>query len=318
MTEVLRAPAVETAPPQGLDALFAPRGIAVVGATRQPSKPGAVMARSLLDFPGYVGLVNARDPGDGPHACVRDAAADGPVDLAVLCVPAPATATALAEAAEAGARAAVVCGGGFAESGPDVAGHQRDVGAVVRGTGVRLLGPNTSGSLALARHLTASFVSGVRDVPAGRDAVVAAIGGVNHALAFMLADAGHGVSLAVGLGNGVDVTAPDVLDHLADDAGTSAVALHVESVADGRRLTGAVSRLTRSRPVVALVVGRHDVGAPLRRPTPVPSRRRGGLPAPRSPRLAPSSWTTSGNWSTRSGRCPSSGYRRRPGRALRS
>lgn len=92
-------------------------------------------------------------------------------------------------------------------------------------------------------------------------AVVAASGGVNHALAFLLTDAGHGISLAVGLGNGVDVTAPDVLDHLADDPHTTAVALHIESVADGPRLVESVRRLAARRPVVALVVGRHDVGA---------------------------------------------------------
>ena len=260
MTEVIGLTA-GTIVPEGLDALFAPRGIAVVGASRHPAKLGAVMARSMQGFPGHLALVNSRDPGAGMYGSVRDAAAEGPVDLAVLCVPAPACAVALVEAADAGASAAVVCGGGFAEAGPEGAAHQRDVVAAAARTGVRVLGPNTSGFLVPARQLTASFVPGVREVPAGRVAVVAASGGINHALAFLLADAGHGVSLAVGLGNGVDVTAPDVLDHLAGDPDTSAVALHVESVHDGRRLVDAASRLARTRPVVALVVGRHDVSA---------------------------------------------------------
>ena len=93
----------------------------------------------------------------------------------------------------------------------------------------------------------------------GPVAVVAASGGVNHALAFMLAEAGVGVSLAVGLGNAVDVAAPDVLRYLASDPATRAVALHVESVADGAALTAAVRTLTERVPVVALVVGRNDV-----------------------------------------------------------
>jgi acetyltransferase len=80
-------------------------------------------------------------------------------------------------------------------------------------------------------------------------------------VAFLLAEAGHGVSLAVGLGNGVDVTAPDVLDYLAGDPQTAAVALHVESVTDGPRLVSSVRALAARKPVVALVVGRHDVGA---------------------------------------------------------
>jgi acetyltransferase len=246
-----------------LDALFAPRGVAVVGASRDPAKLGAALARSVRGFPGYVGLVNARDPDPsaGLHGSVREAAEHGPVDLALICVPAAGCAGAVGEAAQAGARAAVVYGGGFAEAGPQGERHQRELADTVTRTGIRLLGPNTSGFLAPGRGLTASFVPGAADVLPGRIAVVAASGGVNHALAFMLAEAGHGVSLAIGLGNGVDLAAEDVLDHLTGDEQTSAVALHIESVADGRRLAGAVARLARTRPVVALVVGRHDVGA---------------------------------------------------------
>ncbi|MHA6621962.1 acetate--CoA ligase family protein [Pseudonocardia sp. DLS-67] len=239
--------------------LFSPRGIAVVGASRDPSKLGAVMARSLAGFPGALALVNPRDPAMAPS--VAAAAGHGPIDLAVLCVPAAVSAVALREAAAGGARAAVVCGGGFAEAGPEGERHQVALARVAAETGIRVLGPNTSGFLAPAGGLTPSFVPGAADVPAGRVAVVAASGGVNHALAFLLAEAGHGVSLAVGLGNAVDVDAPDVLDHLAADPATAAVALHVESVADGPRLLAAVARLAARKPVVALVVGRHDVGA---------------------------------------------------------
>lgn len=245
-----------------LGALFAPRGIAVVGASRSPGKLGATLARSLGGFAargGHLALVNGRD--ETMHPSVRAAAEAGPVDLAMICVPAPVCPEVLAEAAAAGAGAAVVCGGGFAEAGGPGVGYQEKLAAVVAETGIRLLGPNTSGFLAPHAGVTASFVPGVAQVRPGRVAVVAASGGVNHALAFLLTEAGHGVSLAVGLGNGVDVSAPDVLDHLADDPATGAVALHVESVADGPRLVAAVRRLAARRPVVALVVGRHDVGA---------------------------------------------------------
>jgi acetate---CoA ligase (ADP-forming) len=254
------APALSAA---GLDALFAPRGIAVIGASRDPGKLGAALARSVQGFPGYTALINARDPDPsaGFYASVGEAALHGPIDLALVCVPAQACADVVAEAAAAGARAVVVYGGGFAEAGPQGERHQADLAAVAARTGIRLLGPNTSGFLAPGRKLIASFVPGAADVPAGRIAVVAASGGVNHALAFALTEAGHGVSLAIGLGNGADLAAEDVLDHLAGDDETAAVALHIESVADGRRLTDAVARLARTRPVVALIVGRSDVGA---------------------------------------------------------
>ncbi|GAY07592.1 acetate--CoA ligase family protein [Pseudonocardia sp. N23] len=242
-----------------LDALFVPKGIAVVGASRNPAKLGATMARSLRGFAGHLALVNSRD--ETMHPSVAAATADGPVDLAVVCVPAAASAAAVAEAAAAGAGAAVVCGGGFAEAGGAGVGHQDALVAVAAETGIRLLGPNTSGFLAPHAGVTASFVPGVAQVRPGRVAVVAASGGVNHVLAFLLAEAGHGISLAVGLGNAVDVSAPDVLDHLVADPATAAVALHIESVADGPRLVAAVRRVSVERPVVALVVGRNDIGA---------------------------------------------------------
>lgn len=251
-----------TEPGRGLWPLFAPRGIAVVGASRKPGKLGAVMARSLAGFAargGHLALVNDRDA--TMYGSVREAAEDGPVDLAIICVPAPACPGVLAEAAAAGARAAVICGGGFAEAGGPGTEYQRRLAEVVTASGIRLLGPNTSGFLAPHAGVTASFVPGAAQVRPGKVAVVAASGGVNHALAFLLTEAGHGLSLAVGLGNGADITAPHVLDHLADDPDTRAVALHIESVADGPRLVAAVRRLAARRPVVALVVGRHDVGA---------------------------------------------------------
>ncbi|WP_328980136.1 acetate--CoA ligase family protein [Streptomyces canus] len=247
-----------------LDALFAPRAIAVLGASATPGKLGAAMADSLASFPGPVMKVNSGrpDPDRGFFPTVGEAAAAHGItpDLVVSCIPAAVTADALREAAAVGARAALVCAGGFAEAGGDGALHQQALAVVVRDTGIRVLGPNTSGFLAPHRRLTASFVPGAPDLEPGPVAVVAASGGVNHALAFALAEAGVGLRLGVGLGNSLDVTQGDVLRHLAEDDGVRAVALHVETAAEGRRLTEAVRRLTDRVPVVALVVGRSDIG----------------------------------------------------------
>ncbi|MDX2548149.1 acetate--CoA ligase family protein [Streptomyces sp. WI04-05B] len=247
-----------------LEALFAPRAIAVLGASATPGKLGAAMADSLASFPGPVMKVNSGrpDPDRGFFPTVGEAAAAHGTtpDLVVSCIPAAVTADALREAAAVGARAALVCAGGFAEAGGDGPLHQKALTEVVRDTGIRVLGPNTSGFLVPHRRLTASFVPGAPDLEPGPVAVVAASGGVNHALAFALAEAGVGLRLGVGLGNSLDVTQGDVLDHLAEDDGVRAVALHVETAAEGRRLTEAVRRLTDRVPVVALVVGRSDIG----------------------------------------------------------
>ncbi|CAM5694936.1 acetate--CoA ligase family protein [Streptomyces griseorubiginosus] len=247
-----------------LEALFAPRAIAVLGASATPGKLGAAMAASLASFPGPVMKVNSGRPDldRGFFPTVGEAAGSYGItpDLVVSCIPAAVTADALREAAAVGARAALVCAGGFAEAGGDGALHQQALTEVVRDTGIRVLGANTSGFLVPHRRLTASFVPGAPDLEPGPVAVVAASGGVNHALAFALAEAGVGLRLGVGLGNSLDVTQADVLRHLAEDDGVRAVALHVETAAEGRRLTEAVRRLTDRVPVVALVVGRSDIG----------------------------------------------------------
>lgn len=243
----------------GLEAMFAPQTIAVLGASLKPGKLGTAMLRALDSFPGHVLGINRRSD-DGLYSSVAQAAtATGHrPDLVISCVPAAVTAEALREAAMSGARAALVCAGGFAEVGGLGQQHDAQLQAVLRDTGLRLLGPNTSGFLAPGRSLRASFVPGTIAVPAGTVAVIAASGGVQHALAFALAEAGLGLRLGVGIGNGTDVTASDVLEHLAGDDEVSAVGLHVEGVSDGRRLFESVVRVTERIPVVAVVLGRGD------------------------------------------------------------
>jgi acetyltransferase len=240
--------------------LFEPRSVVVVGASSSPGKLGHAMASSLASFAGAVHLVNSRpSPGMFPTVTDAVAAAGGPVDLAVMCVPAAITADALRESASSGIRAALVCAGGFAEAGGAGLGYAADLDDVVGETGIRLLGPNTSGFFVPQASLFASFVPGVREFGPGSVAVVAASGGVNHVLSFQLSEHGAGVSLGVGVGAGQDVTAPDVLRYLAGHEQTRAVILHVETVPDGRDLIAAVEELTAVKPVVALVVGRNDV-----------------------------------------------------------
>lgn len=242
-----------------LTALFRPRGIAVIGASTDPAKLGGAMATNIASYDGHVALVNPRG-GEGMFSSVADAAASGPIDLAVICVPASACATVVNDCGAAGVGAALVCAGGFAEVGAEGAGHQEALLEAVRRHGLRLLGPNTSGFFAPGRGLHASFVPGVASLPTGGVGIVAASGGLNHALAFAFQREGVGLSLGVGIGAGIDVAAHDVLDFLASDPATTAIALHLETVTDGRALLAAVHHAAAIKPVVALVVGQHDIG----------------------------------------------------------
>ena len=251
--------------PQNLTPLFQPRAIAVVGASAAPEKAGYAMMQSLAGFPGPVYPVNPKAAAAGESilgtpAIAAPADAAEQVDLAVLVVPPQAVPAALADCGAAGVRAAVVCAGGFAESGEAGERLQEETAAVARAHGIRLLGPNTSGFINPADAVCASFLPAVRTLQPGSVAVLAQSGGVNLALSFMLQQAGVGLRLGVGLGNAVDVGFADILDHLADDEQTTAVALHVEGVTDGAALMAAVRRVAERKPVVALKVGRSDVG----------------------------------------------------------
>ncbi|GAC1366001.1 MAG: acetate--CoA ligase [Ktedonobacteraceae bacterium] len=244
----------------GLAALFKPRAIAVVGASASAAKVGYQMVHSLAHFPGRLFPINPKE------ARIHDLPAyprvvDVPtrVDLAILTVPATAVPAALRDCAAAGVRAAMVCAGGFAESGEAGQALQQEVTDLVREAGMRLLGPNTSGYLNPVDGITASFVPGVSLIAAGRIAVVAQSGGVNHALAFLAHNDGIGLRLGVGLGNSINVGFADVLEYLAQDQETQAIALHVEGVADGRAFIEAVERATQRVPVVVLKVGRADI-----------------------------------------------------------
>lgn len=241
-----------------LTALFQPRAVAVIGASDQPGKLGRAMADSIAGFPGRVSLVNPR-AASGMVPTIAAAAESGPVDLAILCVPAPVTSETLRECAEAGVRTALVCAGGFSEVGGRGDVYARSIDDVVHDSGIRVLGPNTSGFFVPGGSLFASFVPGVAEIASGRIAVVAASGGVNHVLSFLLQEHDLGVSLGVGIGAGQDITAPDVLEYLAGHDATRAVILHVETVPDGPRLLAAVRSLAEHKPVVALIVGRNDV-----------------------------------------------------------
>jgi acetate---CoA ligase (ADP-forming) len=245
----------------GLDRLFAPRGIAVVGASASPEKAGHAMLRALADFDGWVVGINPRADGPilGRPVFASLSEAPPPIDLAIVCVPPAGVPDAIADAARAGVGAAVVCTGGMAEAGGAGVGLQRRAADAAAASGLRMLGPNTSGFLVPRRRLFASFVPAAAEIPAGPVGVVAQSGGVCHALAFLLGDRRCGVSLAVGLGNAADVDAAAVLDHLASDPETRAIALHLEGIRDGRRLTAAVARAAAVKPVVALKVGRSDV-----------------------------------------------------------
>lgn len=245
----------------GLDRLFRPETVAVVGASASPEKAGYKLVEAALGSGRTVFPVNPR----------ADRILDLPVypdlaslpqapDLVMMGIPAGASPAALRAAADRGAGAAIIVSGGFGEteSGGDL---QADLAAICRDTGIRLLGPNTSGFVAPADNMLGTFLPEGRALKPGNVAIVAQSGGVNLAVAFSALEEDIGLALAVGLGNAVDIRAADMVAYLGARDDVDVVILHLEGVVDGRRLHDAIAAAADSTAIVALPIGRTDVGA---------------------------------------------------------
>lgn len=250
---------------------FTPAGCAVVGASKDPAKPGHQILRSLLDAgfpPGRLFPVNpSENEIAGLPAYPTLASIPAPLDLAVLMVPPRVLEAVTADVAaraktEGDLKGIIVTAGGFAELGTEE-GRLRQAKLVeaVRAAGVRLMGPNCVGVIDTFSRLDTTFLHGVvrRQGPI---TFVSQSGAVGAWLLQMLSSEPEpiGFSKFISLGNMADVTMAETLDYLRGDSTTGVVGLYLEGVPEPRPLLGALGALARDKPVVVLKTGRTESG----------------------------------------------------------
>ncbi|CAM5779830.1 bifunctional acetate--CoA ligase family protein/GNAT family N-acetyltransferase [Cellulomonas persica] len=199
----------------------------------------------------------------------------GPVDLAVLAVPAQYAPAVVRAIAPTGARAVVLMTAGFAETGPEGLALQRAVLAAAHRTGMRLIGPASYGIVSLGQDgaLNASLAD---ELPApGRLGLFSQ----SAALAVPLLDAarrrGLGLAEFVSAGHRADVSGNDLMQFWADDEGTDVVGLYLESIGNPRKFSRVARRLALIKPVIVLTAGRSGQVVPpghAVRPTQAPGR----------------------------------------------
>jgi acyl-CoA synthetase (NDP forming) len=240
----------------GLDALFDPNAVAIVGASDDHRKYGNWIAVQALKGSRPVHLVNRTRPTVLGLPTVPSVSAVGsPVDLAVVAVPAAGFEEAVDDALAAGARAIVGISAGLGEAGDEGLRAQQRITAKVRAAGARLLGPNCLGVLDHTTGLTLAS----NDFPVGDIGVISQSGNIALELATLLVDHGMGVSRFASLGNQADLEAADLIDSYVIHEGTRAIALYCEDFRDGRRLARAAHRAAAAgKPVVLLTVGATD------------------------------------------------------------
>jgi len=246
---------------RNLEAVFAPRTVALIGASRREGSVGAVVARNLAEagFPGPLMWVNPSGGEIAGRPVFRAVASlPEPPDLAVIATPAETVPGLIAELGERGCRAAVVISAGFEGEGRPAELRQAMLDAA-RPHLLRVIGPNCLGVISPAARVNASFAS--RLPPAGRIALVAQSGAVAAAAMDSAAERGFGFSHVVTVGDCADVDVGDLLDWLALDRGTDAILLYLEGVTDARKFMSAARVASRSKPVAVLKAGRSASGA---------------------------------------------------------
>lgn len=249
--------------------LFEPRRIALIGASADPSKTTSRPQRFLRKH-GFTGEILPVNPSRGEilgEKAYRDLdAIPGDIDHAYILLNGATAVAALAECGRRGVKVASILAGGFADAGAAGASLQDELTRIVRDTGIRLVGPNSIGTVSTdpAVALTANAAFAVDKLRTGRWAVVSQSGSLIGALLSRADARGIGFSRLVSVGNEVDLAVGEIADLLVDDPKTDAILLFMETLRDGERLARAARRAhAAGKSVIAYKLGRSSIGQEL-------------------------------------------------------
>ena len=245
----------------GLDAMFAPDSVAVIGATDRPGTVGRTVLENLLHgFQGAVYAVNTKHEkvlGLKAYKSIRNI--PRPVDLAVVATPAATVPQLIGECVDAGAKSAVVISAGFKERGAEGIALEQQIQEQLRRSSMRLIGPNCLGIMNPAVGLNATFA---KDAPkAGNVAFLSQSG----ALLTAILDWSHreevSFSAIVSTGSMLDVGWGDLIYHFGDDPRTKSILLYMESVGDARSFLSAAREVALTKPIIVIKAGRSQAAS---------------------------------------------------------
>lgn len=247
-----------------LDALFRPRSVAVIGASRKRASIAGELFHNLLlsGFPGPIYPVN---PAARSVQSVRayPSILDIPdeVDLAVVVVPQRVAMKAVEDCAKKGVRGIVLITAGFAEVGPEGRALQQEIARVVRESGMRMLGPNCLGLLNTdpAVRLNATFAP--TWPPTGSVAIASQSGALGISLLDYARNLGIGISMFASTGNKADISGNDLLEYWEGDDATRLIVLYLESFGNPVRFMEIARRVSKKKPILVVKSGRTAAGA---------------------------------------------------------
>ncbi len=260
---------VESRPPVGenVEVLFKPRGVAVIGASRQPGKVGYMVLYNLKNsYKGPIYPVNPKaDEILGLKAYPTILDVPDPVDLAVVTVPAKLVPEVVDQAGRRGVKAVIVISAGFKEVGGEGVELERRLVEVVRKHGMRMLGPNCLGIYSPSTGINATFLDPNKQGLPGKGpiAFISQSGALGAALLDWLDTNQLGLSKFISVGNKADIDEADLLAYLKRDPDTKSIAMYIEGIepGEGERFRRALEDTTPEKPIVVLKAGRTAAGA---------------------------------------------------------
>lgn len=246
----------------GLDALFVPHSVAVIGATERPGTVGRTVLSNLIEGPfrskvyavnpshsEVLGLKAYKSVGDIPEQ----------VDLAVVVTPALTVPQVIGECVDARVKAAVVISAGFRERGPEGTALEQQLQQQLRRGTMRLIGPNCLGIMNPALGLNATFAKGMPK--AGNVAFLSQSGALLTAILDWSQREEVGFSAIVSTGSMLDVGWGDLIDYFGDDSHTHSILVYMESVGDARSFLSAAREVSLSKPIIVIKAGRSEAAS---------------------------------------------------------
>ena len=247
-----------------LKLFFEPRGVAVIGASRQRGTIGGEILHNLLSY-GFKGPVYPVNPSatviqDVPSFPTIEEV-PGPVDLAVIVVPATAVVEVAAACARKGVKALVVISAGFSETGAEGKARQAELVSVCRGAGMRLIGPNCMGIANTNPEVLLDATFAPAFPPRGRVGFSSQSGALGFAIMAFAGSLGLGISTFVSVGNKADISGNDLLRYWESDDDTDVILLYLESFGNPKKFSEIARRVGRKKPIAVVKSGRSAAGA---------------------------------------------------------
>jgi acetyl coenzyme A synthetase (ADP forming)-like protein len=244
--------------------MLAPRSVAVIGAGRKRRTIGGEVFHNLMDggFNGPVYPVNpSADVVQSVHAYKSILDIPGPVDLAVIVVPAKLVMAAATECAQKGVHGMVVITAGFAEAGPAGREMQRELMGIAREHGMRVIGPNCMGVINTHDDIRMNATFSPNAPMQGNVGFLSQSGALGLAVIEYANSLSLGLSTFISIGNKADLSGNDFIQYWADDPATDVIALYLESLGNPRKFARISRRVGRQKPILAVKSGRSTAGA---------------------------------------------------------